>query len=41
MMVKYKVSPKGLRRTVYQIHTNPFLLGCLSLLLLIGHSIID
>src|SRR5512139_1414568 len=23
IMVKYKVSPKGLRRTVYQIHTNP------------------
>jgi hypothetical protein len=41
LMVKYKVSPKGLRRTVYQIHTNPFLLGCLLLLLLIGHSIID
>jgi hypothetical protein len=41
MMVKYKVSPKGIRRTVYQIHTNPFLLGCLLLLLLIGHSIID
>jgi len=41
MMVKYKVSPKIIRRTVYQIHTNPFLLGCLLLLLLIGHSIID
>jgi hypothetical protein len=41
LMVKYKVSPKGLQRTVYQIHTNPFLLGCLLLLLLIGHSIID
>ena len=41
LMVKYKVSPKGIRRTVYQIHTNPFLLGCLLLLLLIGHSIID
>jgi hypothetical protein len=41
MMVKYKVSPKRMRRTVYQIHTNPFLLGLLLLLLLIGHSIID
>ena len=41
LMVKYKVSPKGIRRTVYQIHTNPFLLGCVLLLLLIGHSIID
>jgi hypothetical protein len=41
MMLKYKILPKSIRGTVYQIHTNPFLLGLLLLVLLIGHSIID
>ncbi len=41
MLVKFKVSPKRIRRTVYQIHTNPLPVGLLVIILVVGHSIVD
>lgn len=41
ILVKFKVTPKGIRKTVYQIHTNPLPVGLLVIILLVGHSIVD
>ncbi len=41
MVIKFRISPKSMRRTVYQIHTHPLSLGLLVIVLLVGHSIID
>lgn len=41
MMVKFKVTPKSIRKTVYQIHTNPLPVGFLVVILLIGHGMVD
>jgi hypothetical protein len=41
MLIKFKVTPRGIRKTVYQIHTNPLPVGLLVIILLIGHSMVD
>ncbi|HBZ55598.1 MAG TPA: hypothetical protein DEO88_09345 [Syntrophobacteraceae bacterium] len=41
MAMKFKISPVRMRKTVYQIHTNPISAGLVLTVLLIGHSIVD
>ena len=41
LSIKFKVSPKSIRKVVYKIHTNPVPFGVVIIILLIGHSIID
>ncbi len=41
MVVKFKVSPKSIRKTFYQIHTNPLPIALLVIILWVGHSIVD
>ncbi len=41
VLMKFKMSPKRIRKTVYQIHTNPLPFGLLVIMLLVGHSIVD
>lgn len=41
ILMKFKVIPTSLRKTVYQIHTNPLPVGILVIILLVGHSIVD
>jgi hypothetical protein len=41
MLVKFKVSPRSIRRSVYKIHTNPLSIGLLVIILMVGHSIVD
>ncbi len=40
VLVKFKVSPKIMRKTFYQIHTNPLPIALLVIILLVGHSIV-
>jgi hypothetical protein len=39
--IRFKLSPKSLRKAVYRIHTSPLSIGLVLLVLLIGHSIVD
>ena len=41
IMVKFKVFPKNLRKSTYQIHTNPIPITLLLAILLIGHAVVD
>lgn len=40
-VIRFKLSPKRLRKAVYRIHTSPLSIGLVLLLLLIGHTIVD
>jgi hypothetical protein len=40
-VIRFKLSPKRLRKAVYRIHTSPFSIGLVLIVLLIGHSIVD
>jgi len=39
--VKFKLSPKSLRKSTYRIHTNPIPITVLLVILLIGHAVVD
>jgi hypothetical protein len=39
--VKFKLSPKSLRKSTYQIHTNPIPIMLLLVILFIGHAVVD
>ena len=41
IMVKFKVFPKNLRKSTFQIHTNPIPITLLLAILLIGHAVVD
>ena len=41
LILKYKVSPKGMRKFVYRLHTAPATFLIMILLLVVGHQIID
>jgi len=41
LILKFKISPVSIRKTLYRIHTNPILLLAIVSVLLIGHSIVD
>jgi FtsH-binding integral membrane protein len=41
IMVKFKVFPKNLRKSTYQIHTNPIPITLLLAILLLGHAVVD
>ncbi len=41
MVVKFKVSPRNMRKTFCQIHTNPLPIALLVIILWVGHSIVD
>jgi hypothetical protein len=41
MAMKFKVSPKNMRKAVYRIHTSPVPLGLVLIILFIGHGIVD
>jgi hypothetical protein len=40
-VIRFKLSPKRFRKTVYRIHTSPLSVGLVLIVLLIGHSIVD
>jgi hypothetical protein len=40
-VIRFKLSPKSLRKTVYRIHTSPLFIGLVLIVLLIGHTIVD
>lgn len=40
-VIRFKLSPKSLRKAVYRIHTSPLSLGLVLIVLLIGHAIVD
>jgi hypothetical protein len=39
--VKFKLSPKNLKKNTHRIHTNPIPLSLLLIILLIGHAVVD
>jgi cytochrome bd-type quinol oxidase subunit 1 len=41
LIVKYRLCPKTLRKSVYRIHTQPLVLVAMVMLLTIGHLIVD
>jgi hypothetical protein len=41
LMLKFKVSPKGMRKFVYRLHTTPAIFLIMILLLVVGHQIVD
>jgi len=41
LFLKYKIGPKPFQKTVYQIHTQPFIFIAIIMLLTIGHIIVD
>jgi|GEM_PF-1238966 hypothetical protein len=41
IILKMNITPKGVRKTFYKIHTNPLTIGLVVTVLLIGHSIVD
>lgn len=41
VMVKFKLSPKILRKNTHQIHTNPIPIALLLVILIIGHAVVD
>jgi hypothetical protein len=40
-VIRFKLSPKRFRKTVYRIHTSPLSVGLVLIVLLIGHTIVD
>jgi hypothetical protein len=40
-VIRFKLSPKRFRKTVYRIHTSPLTLGLVLMVLFIGHSVVD
>ena len=41
LILKFKVSPKGMRKFVYRLHTTPTIFLIMILLLVVGHQIVD
>jgi hypothetical protein len=41
LILKFKVSPKGMRKFVYRLHTTPAIFLIMILLLVVGHQIVD
>ncbi|RJP88650.1 MAG: hypothetical protein C4518_10740 [Desulfobacteraceae bacterium] len=41
IFLKYKIGPKPFRKIVYQIHTQPFIIIAMIMVLTIGHMIVD
>lgn len=41
VLVKFKLCPGGLRKSLYQLHTQPLLFIALILMLTVGHTIVD
>jgi hypothetical protein len=41
LILKFKVSPKGIRKFVYRLHTTPATFFIMILLLVVGHQIVD
>jgi len=41
LILKYKVSPKGMRKFVYRLHTAPATFLIIILLIVVGHQIVD
>lgn len=41
LILKFKVSPKGMRKFVYRLHTAPATFFIMILLLVVGHQIVD
>jgi len=41
LILKFKVSPKGMRKFIYRLHTTPITFLIMILLLVIGHQIVD
>lgn len=41
VVIKIKLTPKSIRRVVYNIHTSPLPFGIIVIVLLIGHGIVD
>ncbi len=41
LILKYKVSPKGMRKFVYRLHTAPATFLIMILLIVVGHQIVD
>ena len=41
LILKLKVSPKGMRKFVYRLHTTPAIFLIMILLLVVGHQIVD
>jgi hypothetical protein len=41
LLLKFKVSPKGMRKFVYRFHTTPATFLIMILLLVVGHQIVD
>lgn len=40
-LIKFKLCPKAMRRSIYQIHTQPVMIIALTLVLTVGHLIVD
>ncbi len=41
LIFKFKLSPKGMRKLVYRLHTTPVIFIIMILMLLVGHMIVD
>lgn len=41
IMLKLNITPKGVRKIFYKIHTSPLAIGLVVSVLLVGHSIVD
>ena len=41
LILKFRVSPKGMRKFVYRLHTTPAIFLIMILLLVVGHQIVD
>jgi len=41
LILKFKLSPKGMRKFVYRLHTTPAIFLIMILLLVVGHQIVD
>jgi len=41
ILVKFKISPKSIRKAVYRLHTDPIPSGFVLIILFVGHSIVD
>lgn len=40
-VLKFRISPKAMRKVLYQVHTSPWALGALMVILSVGHSVVD
>ncbi|WP_027359898.1 hypothetical protein [Desulforegula conservatrix] len=40
-VLKFKFSPKIMRKGLYQVHTSPWAAGLLMMILFVGHSVVD